>query len=109
MCLPLARNDGTLNLGIGGWLSVAGGGCTGDVSAEGSAPLPKRHTMRVCTAPAAQHVMMGEDDKLFGLHSYHDLMADLLMDMGLPLAAVKHEAVEAFLTLSEGVSGLCLF
>jgi hypothetical protein len=36
-------------------------------------------------------------------------MADLLMDMGLPLAAVKHEAVEAFLTLSEGVSGLCLF
>ncbi len=81
------------------------GGCErGRVCTSAQTP---HHGM--CTSPAAQHVMMGEDDKLFGLHSYHDLMADLLMDMGLPLAAVKHEAVEAFLTLSEGVSGLCLF
>ena len=50
-----------------------------------------------------QHTMMGENDKLFGLHTYHDLLADYFMDLGIPQAAVNHEAVEAFITLSEGV------
>ena len=64
-----------------------------------------------------QHTMMGENDKLFGLHTYHDLLADYFMDLGIPQAAVNHEAVEAFITLSEGVrpeffmcvyAGLCV-
>lgn len=77
--------------------------CTSQLSVLVYDPLTPTLLSPLPVPPCRQHTVMAAEDKVFGVHTYHDLLADYLLDLGIPQAAVTHDAVEAFLTLSEGV------
>jgi hypothetical protein len=44
-----------------------------------------------------------EGEKIFGVHTAGAVLADFLLDAGLPMTTVKDEMVDAFIQLCEGV------
>jgi hypothetical protein len=57
----------------------------------------------LCLCLLVQRALMGDSNKVFGLHPMHTLFADYLLDLGIPTEHVSGEHVTAFAGLSERV------